>query len=478
MTFSFYWHDYETWGADPSRDRAAQFAGVRTDADLQVIGKPLTVYCKPARDMLPHPEACLITGITPGHADAEGVCEAEFFSLIHQQLSQPGTCGVGYNSIRFDDEVTRYGFYRNFLDPYGREWQNGNSRWDIIDMVRVAHALRPEGIEWPARDDGTTSFRLERLSAANGIAHEGAHDALSDVYATLELARLIKDRQPRLFDYLLQLKDKRRVAQMLDLKNRTMMLHVSSKYPASRGCITIVAPVARHPTNSNGIVVYDLAFDPDPLLKLDADEIAQRLFTPRAQLPEGTEPVPLKTVHLNKSPAVMPTNTLTEDAAARWGIDVGQGEVYLNRIKSAAGLEQKIRKVLGSRQFDPVRDPDRSLYGGGFFSDGDRRSIQAVRETDPKALVDLVPAFQDTRLPEMLFRYRARNWPETLSHVERSRWEAFRRERLTDPAFDAGITVDEYRRRLAKMMVDPNMTDRDREILSELADWPGQLGIL
>lgn len=149
MTTSFYWHDYETWGTDPRRDRAVQFAGLRTDLDFNPIGRPLMVYAKPADDMLPQPGACLVTGITPQHARKEGVCEADFFRAVHDELSRPGTCALGYNSIRFDDEFTRYGLYRNFYDPYAREWQNGNSRWDIIDTVRLMRALRRKGSTGP-----------------------------------------------------------------------------------------------------------------------------------------------------------------------------------------------------------------------------------------------------------------------------------------------------------------------------------------
>ena len=303
MALTLYWHDYETWGTDPGRDWPAQFAGLRTDEDLKVIGKPLSLYCYPADDMLPQPEACMVTGITPQLARMNGVIEADFFRRIHEQLALPGSCGVGYNSIRFDDEVTRFGLYRNFFDPYAREWQNGNSRWDIIDMVRLTHALRPDGIEWPSHADGTPSFRLEQLTEANGIPHQGAHDALTDVYATIELARLIKQQQPRLFDYLFQLRDKRRVASLLNLNTMQPVLHVSSKYPAERGCIAMVVPVARHPVNKNGIIVYDLAQDPEPLLSLSVEQLSERLFTPRRELPEGVERIPLKTIHLNKSPA-------------------------------------------------------------------------------------------------------------------------------------------------------------------------------
>ncbi|MFT7661707.1 MAG: exodeoxyribonuclease-1, partial [Gammaproteobacteria bacterium] len=202
MANTFYWHDYETFGVDPSKDRPSQFAGLRTDEDLNPVGEPLVIYCQPQKDILPAPQACLITGITPQLAMEKGLLEPQFIEAIHRQLSVPGTCGVGYNSIRFDDEVTRYALYRNFFDPYQREWKNGNSRWDIMDMLRLTRALRPEGIEWPDHEPGRPSFKLEHLTAANGLAHEAAHDALSDVTATIAVAKLVKDKQPRLFDYV------------------------------------------------------------------------------------------------------------------------------------------------------------------------------------------------------------------------------------------------------------------------------------
>jgi len=259
---SFYWHDYETFGTDPARDRPVQFAGIRTDEALNIIGEPLSIFCKPADDVLPQPEACLVTGITPQIAMEKGVIEANFIHQIHEQLSQPGTCGVGYNSIRFDDEVTRYTLYRNFYDPYAREWQNSNSRWDIIDMVRLTYALRPQWIEWPMREDDKPSFRLEELTLANGIKHEAAHDAMSDVYATLAMAKLIRGKQKKLYDYVFEHRNKRLVLQQLNLKEMKPVLHVSGMFPGEYGCLAMVVPLAQHPTNKNGIIVYDLRHDP------------------------------------------------------------------------------------------------------------------------------------------------------------------------------------------------------------------------
>ncbi len=474
MALTFYWHDYETWGTDPRRDRAAQFAGIRTDAELNIIGKPLVQYCKPADDMLPHPEACLVTGITPQHALNNGVVEAEFFAAIHREMAQPGTCSVGYNNIRFDDEFTRYGLYRNLFDPYAREWQNGNSRWDIIDVVRLTRALRPEGIEWPTHEDGSTSFRLEELTKANGIEHTDAHDALSDVYATIAMARLIKERQPRLFEHQLKMRNKRMVAEQLNVASKAPVLHISSKYPAKDGCIAPVAPLINHPVNKNAVVVYDLRVDPTPLIELSVDEIQQRVFTARDDLPDGVERIPLKELHINKCPVVVPINTLTDSAAAEWQIDLTKAERHLEQIRRA-GLDAKLRQVYSGREFDAITDPDQALYGGGFFSDGDRRLMGYVRTTPIEELADLDLAFEDARLSEMLFRYRARNWPEYLSADEKRRWDEFRIDRLTNPQADAGITLDDFRSRLAKMVVNPELGEREKGILSELADWPDRL---
>ncbi|MBT5360126.1 MAG: exodeoxyribonuclease I, partial [Gammaproteobacteria bacterium] len=308
--FTFYWHDYETFGANPRVDLPVQFAGIRTDTDLNPIGEPLMVYSRPSSDYLPQPGACMVTGITPQLALEKGVPEVEFIQQIMQELGKPDTCGVGYNTLRFDDEVTRNTLYRNLYDPYEREWKNGSSRWDIIDLLRLTRALRPEGIEWPFYEDGKPSMRLEHLTAANGIDHGMAHDALADVHATIAMARLVKEKNPKLYHYVLSHKDKKSAATLLNMSQPTPLLHVSSMIPSERSNLAIIIPVARHPTNSNGIIVYDLHTDPTPFLTLSAEEIQQRLFTRNEDLPEGVSRVPLKTVHLNKCPVLAPLNTL------------------------------------------------------------------------------------------------------------------------------------------------------------------------
>lgn len=473
---SFYWHDYETWGADPRRDRVAQFAGMRTDLDLNPIGEPLVIYAIPADDFLPQPEACMVTGLSPQFCRDHGMPESDFFAAINSEFSRPGTCVLGYNSIRFDDEFTRFGFYRNFIDPYAREWRDGNSRWDLIDIVRLTRALRPEGIEWPSREDGSPSFRLEQLTAANGIAHEGAHDALSDVRATIALARLIRDRQPKLFDYLLRHRDKRWLSEVLNVRRQQPVLHVSARYPARLGCIAAVLPLAMHPVNRNGVIVYDLRHDPEPLLSLSVEQIRERLYTPKEALAEHEARIALKTVHLNRSPVVVPMNTLTDAARAEWKMDEQDERRHRQQLLSASGLQEKLAEVFSESTFPPTKDPDQALYDG-FIAADDRKRCDLVRRCKPEELADCVPGFDDPKLNELLFRYRARNYPHTLSATERERWQAYRVERMTRQEGDASISLTEYRRQLSRLAIDTSLSPERRSVVDALLDWPAEIGL-
>ena len=474
MTTTFYWHDYETWGTDPRRDRPCQFAGLRTDAQLRPIGEPLVVYCRPTADLLPQPDACLITGITPQFADEKGLIEAQFAAAIVAELGAPNTCGVGFNSMRFDDEVTRNLLYRNLLDPYAREWQNGNSRWDLIDTLRLAQALRPEGIHWPLREDGTASFRLEDLARANAVPHEGAHDALADVQATIALARLLRQAQPRLFDYALTLRDKKLVRALLD--QGLPLLHASSRFPAAQGCIAPILAVAAHPTNANEIICFDLRVDPTLLLDLSADELRRRLFTPLADLPQGTARVPLKSVHLNRAPVLAPMKTLSAEAAARWSIDLDQVARGTQIIKThAVAIRERVQAVhqraSGGAQDPADTDPDLMLYTGGFFTDADRRRLENLRRLTPDELARGGLRFDDPRLPEMVFRYRARNWPLSLTPDEREQWAAWRLTRLTDPAGGGSIDLERYEERLAVLAQTHAADPAKRRLIEALAAW-------
>ncbi|MBQ0533510.1 exodeoxyribonuclease I [Providencia huaxiensis] len=433
---SFFIHDYETFGKRPALDRPAQFAGVRTDLDFNIIEEPEVFYCAPADDYLPQPEAVMITGITPQVALSQGVNEAEFAKRIHAAFSVPNTCIMGYNNIRFDDEVTRNIFYRNFYDPYAYSWQQGNSRWDLLDTLRACFALRPEGMQWPENEDGLPSMRLEHLTKANGVAHENAHDAMSDVLATINMAKLLKAAQPRMFNYFYQLRNKNKISQLIDIVEITPLVHVSGMFGALRSYVSLVAPLAWHPDNKNAVIMCDLSTDISPLIELDVQQLRTRLYTPKAEL-AGESPVPVKLVHINKCPILAPEKTLRPEDAQRTGVDRDLCMRNLETLRKAPDIRNKLIELFSEPQvFAESDDVDTQIYNG-FFSPSDRSTMDIIRETSPQNLPALELSFEDKRMKELFFRYKARNYPATLSYDEQQRWlqhrrDYFNEERLTD----------------------------------------------
>ncbi|HET6435574.1 MAG TPA: exodeoxyribonuclease I [Xanthomonadaceae bacterium] len=471
MPASFLFYDLETFGADPRTSRIAQVAAIRTDTELRQVEEPISFFVRPADDLLPSPAATLVTGITPQHALREGVHEAEAFARIFEEMARPETCTLGYNSLRFDDEFVRHGLFRNFFDPYEREWKGGNCRWDLLDVLRLAHALRPDGLVWPTREDGAPSFRLEHLAAANGVREGDAHEALSDVRALIGLARRLRAAQPKLWEYALGLRDKRRAAAMLDTVALLPVLHVSQRYPASRLCAAAVLPLARHPLIDSRVIVFDLDGDPEALLALSAEDIAERLYVRAADLPEGEARVPLKEVHANRCPALVAWAHLREADFARLGIDSAQAEARAARLRPhAADLAEKVRRVFATERARTQADADASLYDG-FTGDGDRRRLQQVRATPPHLLGARDFGFADARLTELLFRYRARNWSETLTADERARWDDYRRRRLLADSGLSELGYDAFRAELAQLRAQHAGDGPRLALLDQLEAW-------
>ena len=457
---TFYWHDYETWGLNPALDKPSQFAGIRTDMDFNVIDAPEMFYCRLSDDYLPSPESALITGITPEITQLEGIAESEFAYRINQQFSQVNTCVVGYNSIRFDEEFSRNIFYRNFYDPYEYAWKNSNSRWDIIDLVRATYALRPEGIIWPTNDEGMPSFRLELLTKANGISHDNAHDATSDVYATIAIAKLIKQTAPKLFNYYFDLRNKNKVKGLIDIKSMTPLVHVSGMFGAARGNTSLVVPVIWHPTNTNAVVVIDLQKDISPLFDLSSDEIRERLYTKHDEL--GSKlPIPLKMIHINKCPFIAIEKTLLPENSERLGIDRKTCFDNFQLIKNNTKLPSVIAEVFQQeRGFDNKNNVDAMLYQD-FFSDNDKKIFAKNRNSTPEKLAKMNLSVSDKRFQDLFFNYRARNFPELLTIDEQEQWSKRRKSVLTP-------LVSEYFSNFNLVLEQVKCDERKTKILTSL----------
>ncbi len=462
--FSFY--DLETFGTAAGRDRIAQVAVQKTTLDLQPLGEPFVEYCQPSGWPLPEPEACLVTGITPQIARDRGLPEWRFCENLLQELAGPGNCIVGYNSSHFDDTFVQHLCWRNFQDPYAWHWRDGNSRWDILGLARAAFALRPEGIEWPSRPDGEPSLKLEDLARANQLPQPKAHDALGDVTATIALAQLLREKQPRLFEYVLGMRDKQTVQGLI--RPGEPLAHVSGKVAARLRCLTLWLPVCPNPGNRNEWLGVDLRGPLAPWMELDPEELAERIFTPQADLPEDVERPRMKNLAVNRSPFLADPRTISAEAAERAGLDVNTALEHGVVLKdNLARLQEKLLAIVDMRPEFGDRDVEARLYDG-FVAEGDRRRCDAVLASPLEDLGDFAGSFNDPRLEELLFRFRGRHAPQTLSEAERDEWRRECRRQL-EFAPNGGLSLESY---LQQIQVRGREADEpQREILRELWRW-------
>lgn len=429
MAQSFFFYDLETSGLSARDDRVMQFAGQRTDMDLKPIGEPFNILVKLNDDTLPSPDALMVTGITPQSTITDGYTEAEFAKFLMTEIFTPDTITVGFNNVRFDDEFIRHLFWRNFYDPYEWSWKEGRSRWDILDVTRMTRALRPEGIEWPFVD-GKAVNKLELLTKLNGIDHFKAHDALSDVEALIAVTKLIKEKQPQLFDYLLKIRDKNEVKKLVNLEDKQPFVYVSGRYDSEFHKATVAFPLT---SGRNGnVMVYDLRHDPTPFVDLPIKELEKRIFASwDERQADDFLAVPVKELQYNRVPAVAPLGVLAQ--AEGWkkiSLDEATIIEHRNRLLKNPSFAENIRTIFEKRpEYKKSPDPEAQLYDG-FVADTDVMRIEKVRQADEQQLADLHPEFNDDRLPELLLHYKARNYPRSLAEDEVELWEKWRSGRI------------------------------------------------
>ena len=470
MANSFYFYDLETSGINPQQARVMQFAGQRVDLDLNKIGEPHNILIAMSEDVLPDPEAILVTGITPQQTLDEGITEVEFMKIFDEEIAIPGTIMVGYNSIRFDDTFMRFMRYRNFYDAYSWQWKDDRSKWDLLDVVRMTRALRPEGINWPVDAQGKATNRLELLTSKNGLDHMKAHDALSDVEATIALAALLRDRQPKLFDYLLSIRDKKVVSSLV--LGNDPYVYTAGRISSEFDKTTVVRTIAE--TKQNGsLLAYDLRYDPEPLLQLSEDEILQAWkWKPLEERSDKDITLPILEITLNQCPAVAPLATLDESSQARIKLDLetvaknrkklSSATEFLNRVLSAHSKRSKQQTEYFKTKSSGV---DGKLYDG-FIGNEDQVLMQKVRTSNPDNLLEFTARFKDTRLQQLLPLYKARNFPKSLTDEERAQWEAYKHKKL----FDGGdkSQLAQYFMKLQEIARRPNLTTAQQHLLEDM----------
>jgi exodeoxyribonuclease-1 len=473
MSSSFYFYDLETSGFDPKKHRIMQFAGQRTDMDLKPIGEPHNYFIKMTTDTLPDPGAVLVTGITPQATIKDGITEHEFLQIFYKEIAAPEVIFIGFNSVRFDDEFMRYLNYRNFYDPYEWHWADGRSRWDLLDLTRMTRALRPDGIEWPVGKDGQSTNRLELLASINKLEHAKAHDALSDVTVSIEWAKLLKEKQPKLFSHLLEIRDKRSVAELVD--GGQPFVYSSGKYASATEKTTAVAKLLSRADGSSA-VVFDLRYDPETINNLSLSELIE-MWTHRCfEYPCPHPRVPLKTIKYNRCPAVAPLGVLDEASQKRLQLPM---DTVLQNYKKLAGIHKefagKITEALkeldkkqSSLAIEIDADVNAQMYDE-FINKKDQANMAEVREADEKSLKQVKPNFSDKRLNSLLPLYKARNFPKSLNDEEMGIWDEFCKRRLVGGGQNSWAA--KYFNAIEEMANSPGLSKNDGYLLEELQLW-------
>lgn len=463
MSQTFFFYDLETTGLNPRQDRIMQFAGQRTSLDLEPLGEPYNILVKLNDDTLPSPDALMVTGITPQQTQADGLTEAEFAKLLMSEIFTEDTIAVGFNSIRFDDEFMRALFWRTFTDPYEWTWRDGRSRWDLLDVVRMTRALRPEGIEWPVVE-GKEVNKLELITKQNGIDHFKAHDALSDVEALIAVTKLIKEKQPQLYAHLFAVKDKKKVAELVNLDDKKPFVYVSGSLDAEFHKATVAFPLTAG--RNNNVIVYDLRYDPTPLLNLSTSELAKSMFAKwEDRQKEDFVKLPVKELQYNRAPAVAPVGVLErENGWEKIGLDIETVEKHRTILLSSPGFAENVRSLYEGRpEFAKDADPEAQLYDG-FVPDVDKLRIEKVRHANANTLADMHPEFTDERLNALLLHYKARNFPQSMAEDEVGEWESWRAARINKQ-------LPEFVKRLQQLATVHAGDESKEYVLQELQLW-------
>ena len=463
MAKTYFFYDLETSGLNPREHRIMQFAGIRTDENLKQIGEPYNVLVKLNDDTLPSPEALMVTGISPQSTLLDGYTEAEFAKILEEEIFTPGTTAIGFNNIRFDDEFIRHLFWRNFHDAYEWSWKDLRSRWDLLDVVRMTRALRPEGINWPVDSEGKATNRLELLTKENGIDHLKAHDALSDVEALIAITDLIRAKQPQLYNYLFSMKDKKQVQKLVNLENKNPFVYTSGRYSAEFEKTTIAFPLTAGKNNS--IVVYDLRYDPTQFFELSEKQLADILFAKwEDRQKEDFVALPVKELKYNQAPAIAPISVLNKENG--WEkISLNSDIIEENQkiLLSRPDFAEKIRSIYEKRpEFKKNTDPEAQLYDS-FLPDKDKALLNAVKNADSNKLADFNPNFIDERLPELLLHYKARNYPSSLSEEESVKWEQWRADHINKQ-------IPDFIKSMQKLSTE-NLSEDKSYMLEELKLW-------
>lgn len=480
--FNFF--DTETTGVSSS-DQILQFGSIGTDANLVNNLGENNIFCKMRPDVIPHPMATLTHKISIKTLNEKGMSEIEFSRKVNEIMMEKSlTCNLGYNTLRFDDQKVRELFFRNLMDPYAREWKNLNSRSDIFSLVKMINVIKPDVINWFYDDNGKKSLRLEHLAKVNSIKQTNAHDALSDVEATIGLASLIKNKAPEVYDFFIKLRRKDFVSKYCSpMGNPFLYIGKGAEYEYNYA--TVLLPLAINHKNKNSVFCYDLRYDTS-LLYGDYETVNKRLYS-RRDNPE-LERFPIMEVSINQSPVVCPLSKINDDVFDRIRLNradvLGRAKSILNNESGIDSVESDIEKInnfidmiLKNNSMDGDKDDYYSRVYNRFYSNNERSLLDNMHVGNVDKWLNFASLTGSVDIYNLTLRavgnFDKDILPDSL-HGKCKPKEEYRNwliTRWSDKSGNYGLTVDDFFNECKKVRDDMCLNSSDDNLLRELEDY-------
>lgn len=465
---SFVIYDLETSDRSAQEGQIVQYASVRTDLEFNPIEEPINVLIKPNDTSLWSPEAVLVHGITPQKALKEGMTEKEFLDFFHSQINIGNTIYAGFNNISFDNDFMRFLHYRNYRDAYDIEYDNGNSKFDFLPAARMQRAVRPDGVEWPFKEDGTPVNTLVSLTEANNITHDDAHDAESDVLGTKDLAKLLSEKQ-KLMAYLLENRHKGKLQYFFN--NNKNFLYADSRVPKDYMHVSMFTTLVA--LDNNTILAYDLRHDPTEFLELSVEQLAARM---KYSKDSDLKRLPVQEIKLNKCPAVVPAAVAKEESVQE-NIKFDYAEAMKNYQKIVSDQADFTSRIINARDIiekekrtkyaeADKKKPAEALLYSKFVSTPDSIVSEKIRRASPDEIISFGSQLSDSRLKAMLPRYKARNFPKSLTSEERSQHDEYVRTLLLEGGEKSKFA--KYQKKIGQLMTAEGRTLQENFLLNEL----------
>lgn len=418
MSYVFY--DLETTGLSKHFDQIIQFAAVRTDHALKEIDR-FEVRSRLGCGVVPHPEALCVNGVGIEQLlDPSLPSHYEMMSEIQSKLqSWMPSIFVGYNSIRFDEELLRQALYKCLYPPYLTSTP-GCGRADAMNLALDAASSTPESFVVPLNAEGKRSFKLADISRSNGLALGRSHDALSDVYATIELCNRLRRNAPEAWNRFGRFSSKRAVADFIQGEDAFLL----TTFWANLARYTPLVWIGNDAEQSALAYCLVLSHETEGLRRAPASELAAALGQPSS---------PLRYVHTNRAPALTPTYDVDE-TTVDLGMDIEQIEDLGRAVRDDESFQARVLEIVqaNKRTWPKETHVEKRIYEG-FSTHGEKLAMSAFHAADWSARPRMVLDFADDRARTLGLRLIAEERHDVLSDELRAAVARDLDQRLRDP---------------------------------------------